>query len=58
MSFIYIYVFKLCVKPAHEQIKESYKKMCLKINFSLNGVFLFKMFYFKNTGLKRIAKLT
>ncbi len=32
--------------------------MCLKINFSLNGVFLFKNFYLKNTGLKKIARLT
>ncbi len=40
MSFIYPNVFLLCVKPAQEKIKESYKKMCLKINFWLNGVFL------------------
>ncbi len=46
MSFIYIYVLLLCVKPAHEKIKGSHNKMCLKINFSLNGVFLFKKFLF------------
>jgi hypothetical protein len=28
MSFIYINVFLLCVKPAHEKIKGSYNKMC------------------------------
>jgi hypothetical protein len=40
MNFIYINVLLLCVKPAHEKIKGSYNKMSLKINFSLNGVFL------------------
>jgi hypothetical protein len=57
MSFIYINVLFLCVKPAHKK-KGSYNKMCLKINFSLNGVFLLNFFYFKNTELKRITRLT
>jgi hypothetical protein len=58
MSFIYNNVYLLYVKPAHEKIKGWYKKMCLKINFSLNGVFLLNIFYLKNTGLKKIARLT
>jgi hypothetical protein len=57
MSFIFIYVFLLCVKPAQEKIKGSYLKMCLKLYFMLNGVLKLKFFYFKNTGLKRIARL-
>ncbi len=44
MSIVYINVFLLCLKLAHEKIKGSYKQMCLKINFSLNGVFLLKIF--------------
>jgi hypothetical protein len=40
MSFIYTSFLFLCVKPSEEKIKGSYKKISLKINFSLKGNFL------------------
>jgi hypothetical protein len=47
MSFIYMNVLLLCVKSVHEKIKGSHNKMSLKIYFSLNGVFLLKIFNYK-----------
>jgi hypothetical protein len=58
MNIIHTSVFLLCIIPAQEKNRRIILKMCLKMYLALNGIFLLKLFEFKNIGSKKIAIIT
>ena len=56
-DLVHTSVFLLCIIPAQEK-NRIILKMCLKMYLALNGIFLLKLFEFKNIGSKKIAIIT